>query len=124
MSLDVQFGGYKSAGTDAGDLGNSWKDYFKVFIPTHGDDSSPEGEQIAYQGNFMGSEHIRMTYRHNDFSISAYMENYYDDFSGMGKLNGFDGLWESSINPITSKLSTVSFWSIIKLPIKVARCMG
>ena len=48
--LDVQFGGYKSAGTDAGDLGNSWKDYFKVFIPTHGDDSSPEGEQIAYQG--------------------------------------------------------------------------
>ena len=93
MSLDVQFGGYKSAGIDAGDLGNSWKDYFKVFIPTHGDDSSPEGEQIAYQGNFMGSEHIRMTYRHNDFSISAYMENYYDDFSGMGKLNGFDGLW-------------------------------
>ena len=31
MSLDVQFGGYKSAGMDAGDLGNSWKDYFKVF---------------------------------------------------------------------------------------------
>ena len=45
------------------------------------------------QGNFMGSEHIRMTYRHEDFSISAYLENYYDDFSGMGKLNGFDGLW-------------------------------
>ena len=41
----------------------------------------------------MGSEHIRMTYRHEDFSISAYLENYYDDFSGMGKLNGFDGLW-------------------------------
>ena len=93
MSLDVQFGGYKSAGMDAGDLGNSWKDYFKVFIPSRGDDSSPEGEQIAYQGNFMGSEHIRMTYRHEDFSISAYLENYYDDFSGMGKLNGFDGLW-------------------------------
>ena len=41
----------------------------------------------------MGSEHIRMTYRHDAFSISAYLENYYDDFSGMGKLNGFDGLW-------------------------------
>lgn len=93
MSLDVQFGGYKSAGFDAGDLGNSLKDYFKVLIPQRGGDSGPEGEQIAYQGNFMGSEHIRMTYRHDEFAISAYLENYYDDFSGMGKRNGFDGLW-------------------------------
>lgn len=93
FSMDVQFGGYKSAGMDAGDLGNSWKDYFKVLIPSRGDESSPEGEQIAFQGNSMGSEHIRMTYRHDDFSLSAYLENYYDDLTGMGKRNGFDGLW-------------------------------
>lgn len=41
----------------------------------------------------MGSEHVRLTYRHPDFSISGYLENHYDDLSGMGKLNGFDGLW-------------------------------
>jgi hypothetical protein len=93
MSLDVQFGGYKVGGADAGDLGNGWKDYLRVLIPSSGGSSSPQGEQIAYQGNSMGSEHLRLTYRHPTFSLSAYLENYYDDFSGMGKLNGWDGLW-------------------------------
>ena len=41
----------------------------------------------------MGSEHLKITYKHKNFSISAYLENYYDDFSGMGKQNGLDGLW-------------------------------
>ena len=123
MSLDVQFGGYKSAGMDAGDLGNSWKDYFKAFIPSRGDDSSPEGEQIAYQGNFMGSEYIRMTYRHEDFSISAYLENYYDDFSGMGKLNGFDGLWGLNTNPTINRSSTVLYWNTIRLLTRAVQCM-
>lgn len=93
MSLDVQFGGYKSGGMDAGDLGNSLKDYFKVFIPSSADSDGPAGEQVAYQGNFMGSQHARFTYRKENYSISAYLENFYDDFSGIGKLNGFDGLW-------------------------------
>lgn len=93
MSLDVQFGGYQIGGVDEGDLGNSWKDYFRVLIPRHGNEDSPEGEQIAFQGNYLGSEHFRMTYRHHSFSLSAYLENFYDDFSGMGKLNGMDGLW-------------------------------
>ena len=34
-----------------------------------------------------------MTYKHDRFSISAYLENYFDDLSGMGKQNGMDGLW-------------------------------
>ena len=93
MSVDVQFGGYKHGGADAGDLGNSLKDYFRVIFPLHGTSDSPDGEQIAYQGNFLGSEHLRLTYRHENFELSAYLENFYDDMSGMGKLNGADGLW-------------------------------
>lgn len=92
MSLDNQFGGYKVGGTDAGDLGNGWKDYLHAFIPQGGGDNGPEGEKY-YQGNFMGSEHFKLTYKHEDFSLSAYLENYYDDFSGMVKKNGLDGLW-------------------------------
>lgn len=123
MSLDVQFGGYKSAGMDAGDLGNSWKDYFKVFIPSRGDDSSPEGEQIAYQGNFMGSEHIRMTYRHEDFPsaliwriitmISVEWENSTD-------LMVYGGL---NTNLTTNRPSTVLYWNTIRLLIRAVQCM-
>lgn len=93
MSLDAQFGGYKERGTDEGDLGNGWKDYWNVLIPQSGGDDAPGGEQVWYQGNYMGSEHIKLTYKHANFSISGYLENYYDDFSGMGKQNGLDGLW-------------------------------
>lgn len=93
MSMDVQFGGNKKGGEESGDLGNSWKDYLRVIIPLHGSDQHASGERVAYQGNFMGSEHIKLTYNQMDFSVSAYLENYYDDMSGMGKLNGWDGLW-------------------------------
>ena len=54
----------------------------------------PVGEHLAFQGNFLGSEYIKMTYRpKEDFSISAYLDNHFDDFSAMAKLNGWDGLW-------------------------------
>lgn len=93
MSLDAQFGGFKERGNDVGDLGNGWKDYWNVLIPQSGGNDAPGGEQVWYQGNYMGSEHIELTYKHTNFSISGYLENYYDDFSGMGKQNGLDGLW-------------------------------
>lgn len=92
MRLDTQFGGYKIGGTDEGDLGNSLKDYWRVFVPQGGGDSSPEGQKY-FQGNFVGSEHLKLTYKFSQCSLSVYLENYYDDFSGMGKLNGLDGLW-------------------------------
>lgn len=94
MTLDTQFGGYKIGGAEPGDLGNGWKDYIRVFFPGHGREDGPVGEHLAFQGNFLGSEYIKMTYRHKeDFSISAYLDNHFDDFSAMAKLNGWDGLW-------------------------------
>lgn len=93
MSLDDQFGGYKVGGVDQGDLGNSFKDYLNALVPQSGGENSPEGAKIWYNGNFMGSEHLKLNYRFNHFSLSAYLENYYDDFSGMGKKNKLDGLW-------------------------------
>lgn len=87
MSLDDQFGGYKVGGKDEGNLGNGWKDFYHALIPRSG------GDEAWYQGNYMGSEHLKLTYKGKSFLLSAYLENYYDDFSGMGKQNGFDGLW-------------------------------
>lgn len=104
MSLDAQFGGYKVGGEDSGDLGNRFSDYLKVFFPQSGDESSPLGEQLNYQGNFVGSEHFRLTFRERCFSLSAYLENYYDDFSGMFKQNGWDGLWGIEYRSHSSQL--------------------
>ena len=103
VSLDTQFGGYKVGGIDEGDLGNSLKDYWNVLIPRGGNNSGPEGEKY-YQGNYLGSEHFRVTYKTKEFSIACYLENFYDDFSGMGKLNGMDGLWGIEYNSGTPQL--------------------
>lgn len=86
MSLDAQFGGYKVRGRDEGDLGNGWKDYWNVLIPQSGGDDSPGGEQVWYQGNYMGSEHVKLTYKHNNFFLSALFEKIIMMvFPGMGK---------------------------------------
>lgn len=87
MRMDDQFGGYALRGINNGDLGNDWKDYLNALIPHNG------GEGKYFDGNYLGSEHIKLTYKHETSSFSAYLENFYDDFSGMGKLNGMDGLW-------------------------------
>ena len=88
MILDDQFGGYVvEGGVVVEDLGNSFKDYLTALIPVNG------GEGEYFGGNFLGSELFKLTYHHNNFSISAYLENYFDDLSGMAKQNGFDGLW-------------------------------
>ena len=87
MSIDDQFGGYRILNSIETNLGNSPKDYLYALIPQNA------GEGKYYEGNYLGSEHFKLTYRHKNFSLSAYLENFYDDFSGMGKQNGMDGLW-------------------------------
>ncbi len=98
MTLDTQFGGYQVIGATETDLGNKLKDYFRVFIPGAGDEDKPANDNMFYQGNFLGSEYLRMTYRSKDFSVSAYLHNHFDDFSAMGKQNGWDGLWGLEFN--------------------------
>ena len=93
FNLEEQFGGYKYGGVDQGDLGNGLKNYWRALIPQKGGKESPLGEQLQYQGNLLGSEHFRLTYQNQKTALSLYYENYFDDFSGMGKLNGLDGLY-------------------------------
>ncbi len=89
MTLDTQFGGYtvNHPYLKQADLGNRMKDYLKVMVPIKQVDS------LYYEGNFVGSEHLKLTYKKNECNLSLYLENYFDDFSGMGKKNGIDGLW-------------------------------
>lgn len=96
--LDTQFGGVQHAQYLNGEkpdivLGTGWKQYWQALIPQKGDSSQPEGSQIAFAGNMLGSELLKLNYQWKGKKVSIYMENYFDDFSGMGKLNQFDGLW-------------------------------
>lgn len=63
------------------------KDAFQMFFPT-------EGGEAYYTGSHLGSWDLKATYRfHNDSKLSAYFEWPWEDGSGIGKMNGWDGLW-------------------------------
>lgn len=87
LTFDDQFGGYFYNNKEVVDMGNNFKNYINAFFPKNG------GEGIYFDGNYLGSEHFKLTYDNDKFSVSAYLENYFDDLSGMAKQNGFDGLW-------------------------------
>lgn len=93
--LDNQFGGMKvdKASGKVYDVGCGWRRYWNALIPQPGGDDTTLGDQIQYEGNIVGSEFFKLTHNGANHSFSAYLENYFDDFSGMGKLNGMDGLW-------------------------------
>lgn len=71
-----------------------FKDFLQVLVPTSGDSETNVGDQAYYYGNHVGQWNLSAQYTFKDrSSIRGYFEWYYDDASGMGKLNGWDGLW-------------------------------
>lgn len=67
------------------------KAFFKALVP--GAESSVEGEQY-YMGNHLGSWDVALDVNlARGHAIRAYMQKPWNDGSGIGFLNGFDGLW-------------------------------
>lgn len=63
-------------------------DFFEMFIPRN---TSEEGFVL---GNHLGSWDFMARYRlKNDDELKAYFQWLWEDGSGIGKMNGFDGLW-------------------------------
>ncbi len=64
-----------------------FRDFFDMFIPK-------TGEEGYVKGNHLGSWDFKARYRmHNNDEVYAYFQWPWEDGSGIGKLNGFDGLW-------------------------------
>lgn len=62
--------------------------FFKMFLPVRGKGSE------YYEGNSLGSWDILLRYRFNDGTqLRAYLQKPFEDGSGIGWLNGFDGVW-------------------------------
>lgn len=63
-----------------------FKDFFDMLIPRQDDE--------FWAGNHLGSWDLMVRYRlKNGHELKAYMQSPWEDGSGIGKLNGFDGLW-------------------------------
>lgn len=91
MQAAGQFCGntYKYSGGDCYDVVKhplSLSYFFKMFIPRYGEDYVP--------GSHNGSWDIKARYRlRSGHELMAYYQSPWEDGSGVGKLNGFDGLW-------------------------------
>ncbi len=64
------------------------KSFFKMLLPTEGNGND------YYEGSSLGSWDLKARCRlHSGAEISAYFQWPFEDGSGIGKLNGFDGIW-------------------------------
>ena len=93
MQTAGQFGGsyrrYASGKlTGSDNRGFKIKDVFKMFFPTQG------GADGYYEGNSLGSWDVKLQYRlHSGDELSVVFQGPWEDGSGIGRCNQFDGLW-------------------------------
>lgn len=68
------------------------KQFFKMFLPT-------ESGTSFYTGSTLGSWDVMFRYRlPNDYDLKAYFQKPFEDGSGIGFLNGWDGVWGLELN--------------------------
>lgn len=85
----------------------SLKAFVQAFLPSAGDESAAQGDQLYVFGNHVGAINMAMQYTfRNRYRLKLYTQWLYEDGSGMGKFNGWDGLWGISFS--TQKKSIVS----------------
>lgn len=66
----------------------SLEDFFKMFFPTQ------QSGSAFFEGNTLGSWDVVARYRlNNGAQLKAYVQKPWEDGSGIGWMNGFDGLW-------------------------------
>lgn len=97
LTLGMQMGGLFGGTTETYHRGaliksqrcsSSLATFFKMFLPMRGEGSA------YYDGNTLGSWDIMARYRFADGSrVKAYVEKPWEDGSGIGWQNGFDGVW-------------------------------
>lgn len=87
-----------------------FKDFVNALFPWAGGSATTDGDQAYYSGNHLGSWDLALSYRLPDRSVvRAYMQSPWEDGSGIGKLNGFDGVWglEYRFAPTSPLLRTI-----------------
>lgn len=95
----VQFGGKSINYLDTtlnGNFSPRIKDFFTVLLPLHGDATASSGDQAFVYGNHIGNISGLFEYQWGKGytkKVGFYLENPFEDGSGIRKGNRFDGLW-------------------------------
>jgi hypothetical protein len=95
----AQFGGIKQSykdGVMTAETSSSvrFRDFVDVFVQKKGGSGSSTGDTQYYNGNHLGSWDVKLTYRfHDNSTLTATLQSPWEDGSGIGKLNGWDGVW-------------------------------
>lgn len=99
MQHAAQFGGYWRQ-YQRGECIDSYKEhvnlkaFLDVFIQRQYNNSGMEGEALNFRGNHLGSWDVNFRYRlHNNDEVSFYVMKPWEDGTGIGWENGFDGVW-------------------------------
>lgn len=99
MQAAAQFGGtvynyQKGNLTSVDPYDVKLKDFWRIFTLRSGDDNENFGDKQYVYGNTLGSWDFVARYRlKNKAEVKAYFQWPFEDGSGIGKLNGFDGIW-------------------------------
>lgn len=97
MQATCQFGGikkeyYMGKLLSTVDMSPNVETFFRTLIPGAG--GTNLGDQNYYEGNHIGSWDLMGRYRFkNGMELKAYMQSPWEDGSGIGMMNGFDGLY-------------------------------
>ncbi len=86
MQMSAQFGGAQYEGGREEvliDMPNRLSDFFRVLIPSAGDSTTPEGEQMNVYGNHVGSWNFALTTYLKEWKLRIYYEHYFEDHSQM-----------------------------------------
>lgn len=101
----------------------TWKDFVRAFFASEG--GSNPGDASYHYGNTLGSWDFVARYRLKDNSeIKAFFQKPFEDGSGIGWMNGFDGIWGLEYKNAKRELSMAWFWSMLTSPTKAGRCIG
>lgn len=101
--LAAQFGGKRTVYIDGVPHYEKDKvtflDFFNILIPGKGAKHTSVTDKAYYYGNHLGAWHGIFEYKFKNKSrVKGYFEWFFEDGSGMGKLNGWDGLWGIEYN--------------------------
>lgn len=104
MQHAAQFGGVQTfydKGVEKAQFKNNvnFGTFLDVFVQRRGKPAGTDGVETYYNGNHLGSWDVKLTYRFNNGStLTASLQSPWEDGSGIGKLNGWDGVWALEYN--------------------------
>lgn len=107
LQASCQFGGeihYYNKGelTSTIDMSPTLGTFFRTMVPGGG--GNVQGDQLFVEGNHLGSIDLMGRYRFKKGTeLKLYFQNPWEDGSGLGKMNGFDGLYGIEYKSASSK---------------------